>query len=409
MKQPQQTRRSVAITAAGFVSPLGNSAAAVHEKIILGSPFFQRPDFDPFLAVAKVMDFDVKSYTGRCKETRYLNRGASFAVASAVEAVKKSGLTGEDLENAGLFVACGPNMDIGGEFPDIRDGRVGQEKLAALFLLKFLPNTATSLISRLTGVHGENSTVCSACAASLMAIGEAFRRIRDGYLDVALAGGGDSRLSETGLLSYKKAGALWEGPENPEKHYSPFGKNRKGFIPGEGGAFFVLESLEHALERNAKILCEITGYGATMDGHAMTAPDPEGTFAEKAVRSALSDAELDPGQVDLISAHGTGTELNDRMESLMISRVFEGHRPKIISFKSRTGHLASACGAVELALCLACIEGRMFPGLENLMEPVNGTLDFMRESHALDPRHILLENFGFGGQNAALTVQPWIR
>lgn len=394
------------ITAAGFVSSMGTTAEEVRKTIAKGKVFFERPALDPSLATAPVTGFDVKAWTGRCKDTRYLNRGAAFATASALEAVRISGLTPEQLENAGLFVAAGPNMDITGEFGKITNGRLDDEGLAALFLLKFLPNTATSLISRLSGIHGENMTLCSACSASLMAIGEAYRKIKDGYLDVALAGGGDSRLSPVGLLSYKKAGALWQGSEDPGDHYAPFGQNRKGFIPGEGGAFFVLESLDHAKKRGTPILAEIRGYGATLDGHAMTAPGPFGFHAEKAVRQALDEGDM-IDDVDLVSAHGTGTDLNDRMEADMLARVFNHLKPAITSFKSWTGHLASACGAVELALCLACAEGGLFPGIRNLKEPFSPALDFMTGPRPLAPSSILLENFGFGGQNCALVVKLW--
>lgn len=390
----------------GFVSVMGSSASEVHESIVANRRYFTRPGSHPELAEAAVRYFDIKSFTGRCKEARYLNRGAAMATASALAAVQASGLDGKQLEHAGLFTASGPNMDISGEMPNIRNGIIDEQGLKALFLLVFLPNTATSLISRLTGIHGENMTLGSACAASLMAVGEAFRKIRDGYLDIAVAGGGDSRLSPGGLLSYKKAGALWHGHEDPDTAYAPFGPDLKGFIPGEGGAFFVLESLDHASQRNARILSEIKGYGATLDGHAMTAPSPSGFYAENAVRKALDEAGITPSDVDLVSAHGTGTELNDRMEAAMLCRVFH-HNPAIVSFKSWTGHLASACGAAELALCLACSDHRLFPGVRNLTESIAPDLDILIEPRDIRPSHILLQNFGFGGQNCALVVKPW--
>ena len=390
----------------GCITALGSTVNDIRQNLERGRVVFQRPPSDPSLAVIPVKGFDLKAHTGRCKDARYLNRGAAFATAAAMDAVKTSGLDPEHLENAGLFLACGPNMDITEEIRNIHDGQLDQEGLAALFLLKFLPNTATSLIARLTGVHGENMTLGSACAASLMAIGEAFRKIRDGYLEVALAGGGDSRLSPVGLLSYKKAGALWQG-DDPETGYVPFGENPKGFVPGEGGAFFTLESLDHANDRKARIIAEISGYGATLDGHAMTAPRPDGHFAEIAVRKALAEAGLNEA-VDLVSAHGTGTALNDCMEKDMLCRVFHGARPPVVAFKSWTGHLASACGAVELALCLACAQTGMFPGIRHLERPASPALNVMTGPRQLAPTSILFENFGFGGQNSALVVEPWI-
>lgn len=400
------------ITAMGFNSVMGCSVSDVHESIIGNRRSFQRPESFPDLAVAPIPDFDIKAFTGRCKDTRYLNRGAALSTASALSAVRASGLDSEKLGPAGLFTASGPNMDMAGEIPEICNGIITEQGLQALFLLKFLPNTATSLISRLAGIHGENMTLGSACAASLMALGEAFRKIKDGYLDIAVAGGGDSRLSTGGLLSYRKAGALWQGDEDPETHYTPFGPDLKGFIAGEGGAFFVLESRDHAELRNARILAEIEGYGSTLDGHAMTAPDPSGFYAEKAVRKALDEADIKPHDVDLISSHGTGTDLNDRMEAAMIRRVFHSNpckkHPAITAFKSWTGHLASACGAVELALCLVCSAIGLFPGIRNMNVNIAPDLDFVTAPRRFKPSHILLENFGFGGQNAALVVKPWI-
>ncbi|GAB6097516.1 beta-ketoacyl-[acyl-carrier-protein] synthase family protein [Desulfatiferula olefinivorans] len=399
-------KKRVVITSMGLISSLGSTPAQVADAVRNDRVTLRRSSDDPESAVAPVPDFYIKDHTGRYKDARYLNRGAEFAVAAALEAVKGSGLSLPDLEKAGLFVGAGPNMDLGGECPDILGGRIGHEPLPALFLLRFLPNTAASAISRLTGIHGENLTVGSACAASLMAIGEAFRKIRDGYLDLALAGGGDSRLSEGGLLAYKKARALWRGDGDPAATYAPFDETRSGFVVGEGGAFVMLESLDRATARGATILGEIRGYGATLDSHTMTAPSPDGAWAEAAVRRALDDAQCPAGEVDLISAHGTGTVLNDRMEADMIRRVF-GPAPRITALKSWIGHLASACGAVELALCLSFLQTGLFPGLRNLKQPIAPALNAITAPETLRPRTLLVENFGFGGQNSALLVTSW--
>ena len=409
MNRNRRPGRRVVITSTGLFSAMGSSPLEIADTIRHDRVHFQHPDDDPELAVCPVNDFDLRQHTGRCKDARYLNRGAAFALAAALIAVKQSGLDRQSLENGGLFAASGPNMDISGECPDIIHGRISSRDLPALFLLKFLPNTATSLISQLAGIHGENLTLGSACAASLMAIGEGFRRIRDGYLDVAVAGGGDSRLSPCGLLSYKKAGALWQGTEDPAMAYAPFDAGRKGFIPGEGGAFFVLESLDHAERRSAVIHAEIKGYGSSLDGYAMTAPRPDGIWAKKAVAAALAQAGVSPSHVDLISTHGTGTALNDSMEIQLIKDVFSNDRPRLVAFKSFIGHLASSCGAVELALCLACSENKLWPQIRNLKTPIDPDLDYMEDSGVFSPRCILVENFGFGGQNSALVVEPWTR
>lgn len=400
-------KKRVVITSMGLISSLGSTSRTIAENIRNNRVTFERPSYDPDTAVSPVHEFHIKDHTGRYKDGRYLNRGVEFAVAAALDAVKASGLSPEQCEKAGLFVGSGPNMDLGNECPDIRQGHICDDTLPALFLLRFLPNTAASAISRLAGIHGENLSVGSACAASLMAIGEAFRKVKDGYLDLAFAGGGDSRLSPGGILAYKKAQALWQGAGNPGDNYAPFDENRTGFVAGEGGGCVLVESLDHAQSRGATILAEICGYGSAMDGFTMTAPGPQGTWAEKAVRNALSEAHLEPENVDLISTHGTGTVLNDRMEAGMIRRVFHGQAPRIMALKSWTGHLASACGAVELALCLSFLESGLFPGVRNLRRPIDPGLNFLIRPEALNPQTILLENFGFGGQNSALVVKSW--
>jgi 3-oxoacyl-[acyl-carrier-protein] synthase II len=261
----------------------------------------------------------------------------------------------------------------------------------------------------MAGIHGENFTICTACAASLQAIGEAFRKIRDGYLSVALAGGGDSRINPGGILAYKKSGALKTlNPSHPDTEtYYVFDKKHNGFIPGEGGAFFVLESIDHARRRGACILAEICGYSASMDGYTMTAPHPDGIWEEKAVRAALADARMFPENIDLISAHGTGTPINDNMEAGMIARVFGKSTPPVIALKSRIGHLASACGSVELAICTGLINTGWIPGIPNLTDPCRKDIRFAKVDLSLKIKAVLLENFGFGGQNAAVVVKKW--
>ena len=399
--------RRVVITSIGVVSSLGFTSDQIIDNMKKDRVAFKRPDFDEEVVVCPVGDFDVKSFTGRFKNARYLNRGAQFCVAAAMSAVKKALIEDGLLLKTGLFVGTGPNLDIGGEFPEIRAGRMDRKTLAALWILKFLPNTAASVISELTGIHGENFTINTACSASLQAIGEAFRKIKDGYLDTALAGGGDSRLSYGGILAYKKAQALFTGTEDPEEASRPFDKSRKGFVPGEGGAFFLLEELEHARRRGGKIHAEICGFGASMDGYGMTAPDPQGHWGARAILAALQEAGMSPDQIDAVSTHGTGTPLNDSVEASMIERIYGAHQPFVIALKSWIGHVAAACGAVELAICLACLRHGYLPQIRNLIEPDHAAIRFVRKDTACSPRTIMLENFGFGGQNSALVIRSW--
>jgi len=400
--------RRVVITSIGVISALGFSLEEIVASLKAGRVFFERTPFDGSVWACPITShFNIRDFTGRYKNARYLNRGAQFCVASAIAALRESGLDGRMRAKAGLFVGTGPNLDIGSEFPQIEQGRLDRDELAALWILRFLPNTAASAISDLAGIHGENATIGTACSASLQAVGEAYRRVKHGHLDLALAGGGDSRLSSGGILAYRKAQALWTGDGDCSRQYSPFDTTRRGFVPGEGGAFFVLEELEHARNRATRIYAEVCGYGATLDGYNMTAPEPNGEWAEAAVRSALREADLEASKLDVVFAHGTGTPLNDTMEANLISRIQGEHRPLVVALKSWIGHLAAACGAVELAVGLACMGRKYLPAIRNLTHPCLGEIDFVQEAKELQGNTMLLQNFGFGGQNSALVVKLW--
>ncbi len=411
----KNVRKRVVITSVGVISSLGFSLNRIMENIKKEKVSFKTFAFDESVSAAPVEKFDLKKITGRFKDARYLNRGAGFCMGAAVMAAKNSDLLNREnpeaakiLHKTGLFTGTGPNLDIGGELPDIKNGVIDNKSLAALWILKFLPNTAASAISKFTGVHGENLTINTACSASMQAIGEAYRKIKNGYLELALAGGGDSRLSQGGILAYKKAQALClSNPGSAKEACRPFDKKRNGFAPGEGGAFFLLEELDHALKRNAKIYGEICGFGASIDGFTMTAPEPEGRYGKKAVISALKEADITASDIDVISSHGTGTILNDAMESALIDNIFKKNKPIIIAIKSWTGHLSAACGASELAVCLACMKHGYIPKIRNLEKPCRQDLNFALKEKSYNFNTLLMQNFGFGGQNAALVIKAW--
>ena len=383
----------VVITGAAFFSPLGNTGTDVISAMVENRTAFKRADFDLDLVVAEVPDFNLKTHTGRYKNARYLNRGAALGVAAALRAVKGSGLSGNMLENAGLFTGAGPNLD--------------QEKRSALWILKFLPNTIAAAIADLVGIHGESFTISTACATTLQVVGEAFQKIKNGNLDLALAGGGDSRINPGAALAYKMAGALCTEKGDPATVHRPFDLGRKGFVMGEGGGFVILESLDHAKKRGADILAEVAGAGASMDGGNMTAPESSGVWMEKAVQKALTQAELPLDKIDVVSAHGTGTQLNDAMETALMERMFAEKSPQIIALKSWIGHLSTACGVVELAIGLSLMKKGILPAVRNLEDPSSPYLNFTAENREISFNTLLLQNFGFGGQNAALVVKKW--
>jgi len=397
--------RRVVITAMGVCSSLGFSGEQIADNLKKKRVSFVRHPVDDEVVICPVRDFNIKDYTGRFKDSRYLNRGAQFCVASAIQAIKNAGIKKEAMSGAGLFIGAGPNLDMGGEFPEVLEGQIDRQDLMALWMLRFLPNTAGSAIAKYAGIHGENFTITTACAASLQAMGEAFRKIKQGHLDLAVAGGGDSRLSSGGILAYRKANAIYTGSGDPRTASRPFGKERRGFVPGEGGAVFVLEEMEHAKRRGAGILAEICGYGNSIDGYNMTAPDPSAIWTEKAVMGAFQDAGMGPADVDVVSAHGTGTLLNDEMESGLLRRVFGKHDPFVIALKSWIGHIAAACGALELAVVLTCLQNRYLPEIRNLEEPGCSGINFVREGRDCAADTVLLENFGFGGQNSVLIIK----
>jgi 3-oxoacyl-[acyl-carrier-protein] synthase II len=375
------------------------------DSIKNGRTAFTRPSFDNSVVVAPVKNFDLRNFTGHFKDRRYLNRGVQFSVAAAISALKNSGLDEEAATKAGLFVGCAPNFDIGGEVPNIHEGEINAETLNALWILRFLPNTATSAIARLTGVHGESLTVNAACASSLQAIGEAYRKIKDGYLNLAFAGSGDSRTSPGAILAYKKAGALFTGDGDPTAASRPFDKKRKGFVSGEGGAFLLLEEQEHAERRGAEIYGEISGFGTSLNGGSMTAPDPKGVWEEAAVQAAFREAYMSPPQIDVVAAHGTGTVLNDNMEARLLARIYKGHTPHILALKSWIGHMSVACGAIELVLCLILMHSGYLPEIRNLEDPCYEDINFVRQGKPFPFKTVMVENFGFGGQNSVLIIK----
>ncbi len=397
--------KRVVITGIGVCSSLGFSGERIVDNLREKRVSFTISPFDDEVVVCPVQDFNIKNFTGRFKEGRYLNRGSQFCVASAIEAIKSTGIKKKVLSEAGLFIGTGPNLDLGGEFPEIVNGEIDREDLMALWMLRFLPNTAASAIAKYSGIHGENLTITTACAASLQALGEAFRKIKHGYLNLALAGGGDSRLSSGGILAYKKANALYSGSKDPKQASRPFDTERRGFVPGEGGAVFILEEMEHAKMRGAHIYAEIRGFGSSIDGYNMTAPEPSAVWGEKALLFALQEAGMSPEDIDLVSSHGTGTQLNDEMEARLLHRIFEEHSPYVIALKSWIGHIAAACGALELAVVLACINNNYLPKIRNLDEVCHPEINFVREEMEFSAKTVLLENFGFGGQNSAMIIK----
>lgn len=427
--QPRHHR--VVVTGAGYVTPLGCGADLATCFRDDSPPFTPSPTLQG-AACCPVTGFDAAESTGHWRHRRYLSRGALFALASALLAAQDAGWDATAPDGTALVTAHGPNLDITADFPRCgrhdtargakNDGAAGRDHagldhpdLDALWLLRWLPNTAASAIAQRLGIHGEGLVVGTACAAGLQALGEAFRRVRHGLAPAALVAGGDSRLSAGGMLGYARADALWRRSKGAVTQddarcaMRPFDTARRGFVPGEGGAALVLETEESARERGARILGEVLGFAATLDGGSLTAPDSEARHAERAVRDAVADAGLTPEAITWVAAHGTSTPRGDAAEAGLLRRVFAdaGHPPAVTALKSWTGHLASACGLVECALMLHAARAGVLPPVRNLSTPCVDGVDFVRGSRPFPDGPGIIESFGFGGQNAALVMMPY--
>lgn len=451
----------VVISGMGFVTPLGATPHDIVASLRRGDTPFAPSPVLPGAMCCPVNHFDDKAATGGWRHRRYLNRGALFALASALGAARDSGYTTDTgapcfPEDTCLVTAAGPNLDIGRDFPAAYGaqphtapdhgelaptglaptgldhawlGHAGldHDELDALWLLRWLPNTAASAIANRLNLHGEGLVVGNACAAALHALGEGFRRVRHGLASCVVVAAGDSRLSEGGMLGYGRADALYRTtkaqpctgepplghgsnhpPHTPHEAMRPFDTARQGFVPGEGGAAFVLETEASALARGILPWAVLHGFGATLDGGSLTAPDPTATHACRAVRNALAEAGHAPHHMRWVAAHGTSTPLNDMAEATLLHTIFGHHTPAITALKAWTGHTAAACGAVELALLLACARSNLLPHIRNLAQPCAQGLDLVRTPRPFPAGPGIIQSFGFGGQNAALVVEPWL-
>lgn len=400
----------VYLTGMGFVTPLGATEAEVLDAFARERTSFLYSPTVPGIVCSPADPRPLEgTVAARWRHRRYLNRGAALAVGAGLRAAAAAGFANALPRHAALITAVGPMLDMERGMESVSEGGSLTE-LDALWLLRWLPNMGGAALARSLGIHGEGLVLSTACAAALQALGEGLRRIRHGLTDIVLVAAGDSRLSAGGLWGYAKAQALYRhtGPgamPAPATAARPFDADRRGFVPGEGGAAFVLESGTRVRQRGARPLAALLGFGASLDGGGLTAPDPEGRFAAEAARAALEDAGLGPEQIDWVCAHGTGTPLNDQAEARMLEAVFGDARPVITALKSWIGHGAAACGVLELALMLCAARAGFVPAVRNLQTPCSSCLDFARKHRSLPGRTGLLESFGFGGQNAALAVQ----
>jgi 3-oxoacyl-[acyl-carrier-protein] synthase II len=407
----------VVITGLGAVTPVGNTAEEFWVSLTQGKsgigPItrFDSTDF-PTRIAGEVKGFDALKYVDK-KDDRKLDLYLKYALACAVMAVEDAGLdpAREDGDRFGVLVGSG----IGGISTLLDSHKVlldkGPDRVSPFFIPMLIINMASGLISMRFGARGPNSSVVTACATGNHAIGDATRVIQRGEADVMIAGGAEAIIIPLTIAGFCQMKAMSTRNDEPTKASRPFDAERDGFVCGEGGGLVVLESLEHAVRRDARIYAEVVGYGMTGDAHHMTAPDPEGDGAARAMAAALRDAALEPPAVGYINAHGTSTPYNDKFETIAIKRVFGEHakRLPVSSTKSMTGHLLGAAGGVEaIATALAIYHGVLPPTINYEKPDPDCDLDYVPNQARKQDVEVGLSNaFGFGGTNATLAFRKY--
>lgn len=405
-------RRRVVVTGLGAVTPLGNDVSTFWENLLTGKsgvgPItqFDASNLEVRIA-AEVKDFDPVGLFGR-REARRHDRFTLFALEAARQAVADAGLRfeQEDRDAVGVIIGTG----IGGALTFLENYDVllkaGPRRVSPFMIPMMMPNAAAAVIAITYGLRGPNICVSSACATGAHAIGEAAEMIRRGDAEVMICGGSEAVIHPLAVSGFANMGALSARNDEPQRASRPFDAKRDGFVLGEGAGVLVLESLEHAQARGARIYCELAGYGASCDAYHIAAPEEAGEGAALAMRRALADAGLPPEAVNYINAHGTSTPLNDRIETLAIRTVFGPHADHLAvsSTKSMIGHLMGAAGAVEAIVCVKTLEtGWVHPTINYETPDPECNLDYVpNQARYLKPRVALSNSFGFGGHNGCL-------
>ena len=409
------SRKRVVITGMGVVSPLGNSISEFYGAIKENKLGFSelgdivREGFDIKLA-GRVKDFSLEKYADK-KDIRHMDRFSQFAVYAAKEAETDCGSDFSDIDPYRRGIICGVGIGglgiTGDEYKKLFEK--GPGRISVFYIPMTITNMAAGQIAMYTKFKGANFCTTTACASATNAIGEAFRKIKDGYLDVCLAGGAESCVNEFALAGFNNMKALSRSGD-PERCSIPFDAERNGFVLGEGSGMLVLEEYEHAKARGAKIYAEIAGYGATCDAFHMTSPDPCGEAAAECMKQAYTEAGLAPSDVNYINAHGTSTPMNDKCETMAVKLAFgEDNARKIAinSTKSMTGHLLGAAGGIEaIVTALACRDDFVHRTVGFKTADPECDLDYCTDGNRNMTVNAALSNsLGFGGHNAAICLK----
>ncbi len=408
------TERRVVVTGMGCVTPIGNDLTTFWDSLIAGKngigPItrYDAADFKCKLA-AEVRNFDPKQYMEK-SQAQHADLYAQFAMAAAVQAVEDSGLQGTlPGERVGVYVGSG----VGGlqtlENEHTKLMNKGPRRVSVYFIPMMIANIASSMIAIRYGLTGPAMPMVTACASGSNAIGEALRAVRHGYADAMVCGGAEAVVTPIANAGFSNMQAL-SLSEDPNAASLPFDARRSGFVMGEGAGVLVIEEYEHAKARGAKIYGELCGYGSTNDAYHITAPDPEGKGGARAMADALREAGYAPSDRVYVNAHGTGTHLNDKIETMALKMAFgeeAARRLLISSTKSMTGHMLGAAGAVEAIACLKALQEGVVPPTINLLEPdPECDLDYVPgAARKADLTLALSNSLGFGGHNACLTFR----
>jgi len=406
--------RRVVVTGLGALTPIGNDVASFWQSLLSGRTGFDRIKAFDLADMAVTIAAEVKGFEPEQrldpKLVRRTDRFTQYALWAAAEAVADSGLDfdKEDRSRVGALVGSGMGGVQTWETQFAQFIARGPKRVSPLLIPMMIPDMAAGQISITYGLRGVNYCTVSACSSGAHALGDSFRHLKNGDADVMIAGGAEAAITRFTVAAFSNMGALSKRNDAPDKASRPFDRDRDGFVIGEGSGIVVLEELEHARRRGAKVYAELVGYGATGDGYHITAPDPDARGAAEVMRMAMAEAGLGPADVDYINAHGTSTPLNDASEVKAIAEVFGEHarRLAVNSSKSMIGHGLGSAGAMEFVAMVKSVETQQVHPTVNFERPDDGVeLDFVKGgARPARIRAALSNSFGFGGHNCCLAI-----
>lgn len=409
-------KRRVVVTGLGAITPIGNSIDSFWNSVKEGKngidniKCFDTTDFKVKVA-AEVKDFNAEDYLGK-KDAKRLDRFIQFALISAKECIKDSNidLDSVDRERFGVIFGSGIGGLITIENQMTNLINRGPSRVSPLAIPTIISNMAAGAIAIEFGIEGSCLSITTACASSTHCIGEAYRSIKDGYLDRAIVGGTEASICKFGISGFQSMTALSKS-EDINRASIPFDKDRNGFVMGEGAGALLLEDLDSALSRGAKIYAEVVGYGTTCDAHHITSPRSDGDGGYRAMRDSLIDANISPDKIGYINAHGTSTELNDKVETLAIKNAFSEAAKNVYvsSTKSMTGHLLGAAGAVEAIISIKALEEGFIPANINYLNP-DEECDLnlvVNNGKNEEIEYAMSNSLGFGGHNGTIILKKW--